>query len=75
MRHRSSPELDTERRSSGKSGRTRLAILFVTLVVIMLGFGMIIPILPFYVDKFDAGGLEMGLLMATFFRRSEQQVR
>jgi MFS transporter, DHA1 family, multidrug resistance protein len=66
MRHRSLLEPDTKTPPSGKSGRTRLAILFVTLVVIMLGFGMIIPILPFYVDKFDAGGFEMGLLMATF---------
>jgi DHA1 family multidrug resistance protein-like MFS transporter len=49
-----------------KQNRRNIAILFFTLVVIMLGFGMIIPILPFYVDAFGASGSELGLLMATF---------
>jgi len=43
-----------------------LAILFFTLVVAMLGFGIIIPILPFYVQRFGGGGLEMGMLMSIF---------
>ncbi len=43
-----------------------LSILFITLVVVMLGFGIIIPILPFYVEKFGGGGKEMGMLMAIF---------
>ncbi len=43
-----------------------LAILFVTLVVMMLGFGIIIPIIPFYVERFGGGGVEMGMLMAVF---------
>lgn len=43
-----------------------LAILFFTLVVVMLGFGMIIPILPFLVEKFGGSGVAMGLLMAIF---------
>lgn len=46
--------------------RGRMAILFCTLVIVMLGFGIIIPILPFYIEKMGAGGLELGLLMATF---------
>ena len=43
-----------------------LAILFTTLVVNMLGFGIIIPIIPFYVERFGGGGLEMGMLMSIF---------
>lgn len=43
-----------------------LAILFFTLIVVMLGFGMIIPILPFLVEKFGGGGVAMGMLMAVF---------
>jgi DHA1 family multidrug resistance protein-like MFS transporter len=43
-----------------------LAILFFTLIVVMLGFGMIIPILPFLVEKFGGGGVAMGMLMAIF---------
>ena len=46
--------------------RRNLSILFATLVVVMLGFGIIIPIMPFYVERFGGGGLEMGLLMTTF---------
>ncbi len=48
------------------SNRRNLVTLFFTLVVAMLGFGMVIPILPFYVQLMGAGGMEMGLLMAVF---------
>lgn len=43
-----------------------IAILFFTLIVVMLGFGMIIPILPFLVEKFGGSGVAMGILMAVF---------
>ncbi|KAA3657726.1 MAG: MFS transporter [Chloroflexi bacterium] len=36
------------------------------LVVIMMGFGIVIPIMPFYIELFDAQGTELGLLMATY---------
>jgi DHA1 family multidrug resistance protein-like MFS transporter len=49
-----------------QNNRRNLAILFFTLVVVMMGFGMIIPILPFYIIEFGAGGSAMGLLMASF---------
>jgi len=45
---------------------SRLVTLFFTMVVMMLGFGIIIPIMPFYVEHFGAGGTELGALMATF---------
>lgn len=32
----------------------------------MLGFGVIIPVIPFYVLHFGAGSVHLGLLMATF---------
>ncbi len=43
-----------------------LQILSFTLVVVMLGFGIIIPILPFYVEHFGGGGTAMGALMSAF---------
>jgi DHA1 family multidrug resistance protein-like MFS transporter len=43
-----------------------LQILAFTLVVVMLGFGIIIPILPFYVEHFGGGGVAMGSLMSAF---------
>lgn len=46
--------------------RRNLAILFFTLVVVMMGFGMIIPILPFYIESFGASGKGLGFLMAIF---------
>jgi MFS family permease len=41
-------------------------ILFFTLIVVMLGFGMIIPIMPFYIKSFGASGSALGALMATY---------
>lgn len=49
-----------------RSNSRNIFILFFTLVVVMLGFGMIIPILPFYIDAFGASGSELGFLMAIF---------
>jgi MFS transporter, DHA1 family, multidrug resistance protein len=48
-----------------RAGRD-LVILAFTLVVIMLGFGMIIPIMPFYVTSFGAHASTLGALMATY---------
>ena len=44
----------------------KLATLFFTMLVVMIGFGLIIPIMPFYVEQFGAGGAELGSLMAIF---------
>jgi MFS transporter, DHA1 family, multidrug resistance protein len=46
--------------------RRDIIILFFTLVVVMLGFGIVIPILPFYIDSFGASGRDLGLLMSSF---------
>ena len=43
-----------------------IAILFFTMVVMMIGFGIIIPIIPFYVDYLGVGGKELGMMMAIF---------
>lgn len=39
-------------------------ILSAMLAVVMLGFGMVIPIFPFYVERMGASGTELGLLTA-----------
>lgn len=46
--------------------KRNLVILFITLVIMMMGFGIIIPILPDLVKNFGGTGLEMGGLMAIF---------
>ena len=48
------------------NNRRNIIILFFTLIVVMLGFGMIIPILPFYIKSFGASGSALGALMATY---------
>jgi DHA1 family multidrug resistance protein-like MFS transporter len=49
-----------------KTDRRNITILFSTLVVVMLGFGIIIPIMPFYIKSFGASGKALGLLMTTY---------
>ncbi len=49
--------------------RFRLSPIFVivmTLFVDATGFGMIIPLLPFYVEAFQAGSVALGVLVASF---------
>ena len=43
-----------------------LAVLFLTILVNLVGFGIIIPLLPFYAQTFGASPLVIGLLFATF---------
>jgi len=39
-------------------------ILSFALVIVSLGFGMVIPLFPFYIERFGGGGKELGLLVA-----------
>jgi len=48
-----------------QNDRRKLGILSFTLIVVMLGFGMVIPIFPFYIEDLGAGGRELGLLIAS----------
>ena len=46
--------------------RKNLFILSFTLLVVMLGYAMAMPLLPFYIEKFGVGGTELGWLMSTY---------
>jgi DHA1 family multidrug resistance protein-like MFS transporter len=46
------------------SKRRNILILSLTLGVVMLGFGMVMPIMPFYIESMGASGTELGLLVA-----------
>jgi DHA1 family multidrug resistance protein-like MFS transporter len=50
--------------TTSTTNRRNLFLLTFSLVVVMLGFGMVIPILPFYIQKFGAGGSAFGALVA-----------
>lgn len=44
----------------------RLAIIFITIFIDLLGFGLIIPALPFYAESYGASYLTIGLLAASY---------
>src|SRR5512147_665812 len=48
------------------SHRKNLFILSFTLFVVMLGYSMAMPLLPFYIERFGVGGTELGWLMSTY---------
>jgi DHA1 family multidrug resistance protein-like MFS transporter len=48
------------------ASKRNLYILTFVLFVVMLGYGIVIPILPFYIDHMGAGGTELGLLVASY---------
>ena len=56
----------TEGEVAPASKKTPLAIIFVTVFIDLLGFGIVLPLLPRYAKAFDAEGWQMGLLMASF---------
>ncbi|MEP6593068.1 MAG: MFS transporter, partial [Acidobacteriota bacterium] len=43
-----------------------LFIIFLTTFVNLVGFGIIIPLLPFYAETFGASPIVIGLLFASF---------
>ena len=43
-----------------------LHVLFLTVLVDLIGFGMVIPILPFAAPRFGAGALDIALLLASY---------
>lgn len=48
------------------SSRARLGVIFLTVFIDLAGFGLVIPILPYYAERFGAGGLGFGALVGMF---------
>ncbi len=46
--------------------KSALPILFVVMFLVMVGFGIIIPVLPFYAEEIGANPTELGMLMAVY---------
>ena len=57
---------ETEKQTKMRGGS--LAVIFLTIFVDLLGFGMVLPLLPLYADQYaiDPSGWKIGLLMASF---------
>jgi len=47
------------------TNRRNLFVLIFALLVVMLGFGMVIPLFPFIIDRLGASGSVLGILIAT----------
>ena len=46
--------------------RSTLTIVFLTVFIDLLGFGIVLPLLPRYAVWFSASGLQLSMLMASF---------
>ena len=46
--------------------RKNLFILSFTMLVVMLGYSLAMPLLPFYIEHFGVGGTELGWLMSSY---------
>lgn len=49
-----------------RPGRAALAVVYVTVFVDLLGFGIILPSLPYYAEKLGASGLGLGILLTSY---------
>src|SRR3989442_4116399 len=47
-------------------GRSGLAVIFVTVLIELIGFGSVLPILPMYAQRFGAHGIGYGALVFVF---------
>ena len=57
---------DTTTNSSDKLFTPPLIIILITVFIDLIGFGMVIPILPFYAEAFAATPLEIGMLQSVY---------
>ncbi len=57
--------LDLKENKRG-SGLSPAFIIFMTILIDMIGFGMVIPLIPFYVKSFQVGATGIGILISSF---------
>jgi len=48
------------------TARSRFAVIFLTVLIDLIGFGIILPTLPYYAQRFGAAGLGFGWLVGAF---------
>jgi len=57
---------DFAKRGQARSRLSPVFVVFMTLFIDATGFGIIIPLLPFYAETFQAGSAALGVLIASF---------
>lgn len=58
--------MQTETKTEEKFFTKPLLIIFITIFIDLLGFGMVIPLLPFYAQDFHATPWQIGLLVSSY---------
>ena len=58
--------VDLRNSSQTRWGLSPTFVIFMTIFIDLTGFGMIIPLLPFYAETFQAGPTALGVLVASF---------
>src|SRR3989454_11528854 len=48
------------------ASRSRFGVIFFTVLIDLIGFGIVLPILPGYAQRFGAGGLGYGAIIGVF---------
>ena len=61
-----SEDVDLRSSSQTRSSLSPTFVIFMTIFIDITGFGMIIPLLPFYAESFQAGPAALGVLVASF---------
>jgi len=56
----------TDEAQSARPGRTSLFIVYATVFLDLLGFGIILPFLPYFTLKLGGEGLELGILLTSY---------
>lgn len=60
------PQVDWLAKSSVMQQKSPLVIIFVTVFIDLVGFGMILPVMPFYAESYGASAFEIGLLATSY---------
>ena len=56
-----------------KSTKAAVGIIFLTVFIDLIGFGIIIPLSPYLARKFEATPLQVGMLMAVTWEPTREQ--
>lgn len=56
----------TESPPPSSPARGRVGVLFITVLLDLVGFGIVLPLLPFYAERFGGRGIEVGLLIMVY---------
>lgn len=60
------PTLPSSSDNDPRRGASRLPLLFVVVFFDLVGFGIVLPLLPFYAERFGGSGVEVALLVMVY---------